>query len=66
MNYIDININDKNTYPKEFLEFCERNKERLKNSIKQEFYISFESDLGQRIFRKNNGGNARQSSVIKE
>lgn len=48
MNYIDIN--DKNTYPKEFLEFCKRNKERLKNSIKQEFYISFESDLGQRIF----------------
>lgn len=48
MNHIDIN--DKNTYPKEFLDFCERNEERLKNSIKQEFYMSFESDLGQRIF----------------
>lgn len=48
MNYIDIN--DKNTYPKEFLDFCEKNKERLNNSITEKFYMSFESDLGQRIF----------------
>ncbi len=64
MNYIDIN--DKNTYPKEFLDFCEKNKERLNNSITEELYMSLQSDLGQRIFKKNNGGNARKGSIIKE
>lgn len=48
MNY--ININDINTYPKAFFNFCERNKEILKSSVTEGFYMDFESNLGQRVF----------------